>query len=113
MSQNANISISEPALKQLEILKSSPENKNMLLRITILGGGCSGFQYKFDFGKYEKKDDLKIMHNNKLVAVTDLASYEFIKGAEIDYIDELQGSFFKINNPNASSNCGCGSSFSI
>ncbi len=113
MSQIADISISTSALKQLNILTSAPENKNMLLRITVLGGGCSGFQYKFDFSKKKEKDDLKINHSGSLIAVTDNTSYEFLKGSQIDYVDELQGSYFKINNPNATANCGCGSSFSV
>ena len=81
-------------------------------RITVLGGGCSGFQYKFDFDNSVNKDDI-IIKTNKIEVLIDNISLNFIKGSKIDYVKELIGSSFKIHNPQASSSCGCGTSFSI
>ena len=81
-------------------------------RITVLGGGCAGFQYKFDFDNKKNNDDI-ILNTGKISLVIDSTSFEFIKGSKIDYAKELIGSSFKITNPQASSSCGCGTSFSI
>tara|TARA_B100000029_G_scaffold463706_1_gene497187 strand:- start:351 stop:677 length:327 start_codon:yes stop_codon:yes gene_type:complete len=81
-------------------------------RITVLGGGCSGFQYKFDFDNSINKDDI-IFKTNKVEILIDNVSLNYIKGSKIDYVEELIGSSFKISNPQASSSCGCGTSFSI
>ena len=81
-------------------------------RITVLGGGCSGFQYKFDFDNSINKDDI-IFKTNKIEILIDNVSLNYIKGSKIDYVEELIGSSFKISNPQASSSCGCGTSFSL
>ena len=81
-------------------------------RITVLGGGCAGFQYKFEFDNVKKSDDIEIS-TEKVRVLIDNTSIEFVKGCEIDYVNELIGSSFKINNPQASSSCGCGTSFSL
>ena len=81
-------------------------------RITVLGGGCSGFQYKFDFDNSINKDDI-IFKTNKVEILIDNVSLNYIKGSKIDYVEELIGSSFKISNPQASSSCGCGTSFSV
>ena len=81
-------------------------------RITVLGGGCAGFQYKFDFDNKKNNDD-NLIKTEKIEIVIDNTSLEFIKGSKIDYVKELIGSSFKILNPQASSSCGCGTSFSI
>ena len=81
-------------------------------RITVLGGGCSGFQYKFDFDNSKKNDDI-LIENEKVNVVIDETSMELIQNSKIDYVHELIGSSFKITNPQASSSCGCGTSFSI
>ncbi len=81
-------------------------------RITVLGGGCSGFQYKFDFDNSINKDDI-IFKTNKIEILIDKVSLNYIKGSKIDYVEELIGSSFKISNPQASSSCGCGTSFSL
>ena len=81
-------------------------------RITVLGGGCAGFQYKFDFENSKNNDDILIA--NKIInVVIDETSMELIQNSKIDYVHELIGSSFKITNPQASSSCGCGTSFSI
>ena len=81
-------------------------------RITVLGGGCAGFQYKFDFENSRKDDDI-LIKNEMINVVIDETSMEFIQNSKIDYVNELIGSSFKITNPQASSSCGCGTSFSI
>ena len=81
-------------------------------RITVLGGGCAGFQYKFDFDISKKNDDV-LIHNKKIDVLIDETSLELIQNSKIDYVHELIGSSFKITNPQASSSCGCGTSFSI
>ena len=81
-------------------------------RITVLGGGCAGFQYKFDFEKLKNDDDI-LIHNEKIDVIIDETSMELIQNSKIDYVHELIGSSFKITNPQATSSCGCGTSFSI
>ena len=81
-------------------------------RITVLGGGCAGFQYKFDFENLKNDDDI-LIHNEKIDVIIDETSMELIQNSKIDYVHELIGSSFKITNPQASSSCGCGTSFSI
>ena len=93
-------------------------NKILLLenskffRITVLGGGCAGFQYKFDFESQKKEDDI-VLKQDKINILIDETSMELIKNSKIDYVHELIGSSFKITNPQAASSCGCGTSFSI
>ena len=81
-------------------------------RITVLGGGCAGFQYKFDFENLKNEDDI-LIHNEKIDVIIDETSLELIQNSKIDYVHELIGSSFKISNPQATSSCGCGTSFSI
>ena len=87
-------------------------DKVQYFRITVLGGGCAGFQYKFDFENQKNADDI-IFKTEKIKMIIDSTSLELIKGSKIDYVHELIGSSFKIINPQASSSCGCGTSFSI
>ena len=81
-------------------------------RITVLGGGCAGFKYQFDFDNNKNNDDF-LFETEKVSVLIDNTSLELIKGSKIDYVNELIGSAFKITNPQASSSCGCGTSFSI
>ena len=87
------------------------DDKAKYFRITVLGGGCAGFQYKFDFENNQHSDDI-ILETKKINVLIDNTSLELIKGSKIDYVNELIGSSFKITNPQASSSCGCGISFS-
>ncbi len=82
------------------------------LRVAVEGGGCSGFSYKFDFADKANEDDLVIERDGATVVIDEM-SLEFLTGSEIDYTNELIGSAFKITNPNATANCGCGTSFGI
>ena len=104
------LEITENAQKHIASIMTS-ENSNFF-RITVLGGGCAGFQYKFDFDNSRNKDDI-IIKSEKIEVIIDNISLNLIKGSKIDYVNELIGSSFKITNPQASSSCGCGTSFSI
>ena len=105
------VSVSARAAKRIaEILKTEPQP--MMLRVAVTGGGCSGFQYNFALDDTKTDDDLVIERDGATVLV-DPMSLDFLKGAEIDFTDELIGAAFKVNNPNAQSSCGCGTSFSV
>ena len=93
-----------------QILKSEPAGS--MLRVSVEGGGCSGFQYRFDFVGAKANDDIVVARDGVTVLV-DPVSAQYMAGAEIDYVDDLIGSSFKINNPVATSSCGCGTSFSV
>ena len=84
----------------------------MMLRVAVTGGGCSGFQYNFALDDARTDDDL-VIEKDGVTVLVDPMSLDFLKGAEIDYVDDLIGAAFKIHNPNATSSCGCGTSFSI
>ena len=104
------IEITESAQKHIKKILISENSQ--FFRITVLGGGCAGFQYKFDFSEKPNADDMIFEYNDAKVII-DKTSIELIKGSKIDYVTELIGSSFKISNPQASSSCGCGTSFSI
>jgi iron-sulfur cluster assembly accessory protein len=93
-----------------EILHADPDAK--ALRVEVLAGGCSGFQYKFDLTAAQNADDLVITADGATVFV-DPTSLDLLAGAELDYKDTLMGAHFAVQNPNATSSCGCGTSFSI
>lgn len=95
-------------VKELILEEGNPELK---LRVFVTGGGCSGFQYGFTFEEATNDDDT-VMEKNGVTLLIDPMSYQYLVGAEIDFTEGLQGSQFVIKNPNATSTCGCGSSFS-
>ncbi len=101
------IKFTDNAIKQINHLLSTKDN-GFFFRIAIKGGGCSGFQYDFSFDTEPQKEDLK--YENILI---DKTSADLLKGSEIDYVQELIGNSFKINNPQTKSSCGCGVSFSL
>ena len=96
-------------VKDLIIEEGNPELK---LRVFVTGGGCSGFQYGFTFDEIRNDDDT-VMEKDGVMLLIDPMSYQYLVGAEIDYTEGLEGSQFVIRNPNATSTCGCGSSFSV
>jgi iron-sulfur cluster assembly accessory protein len=103
--------LSAPAAARVaEILASEPGQK--ALRVEVLAGGCSGFQYKFDLTAEQNADDLVIQAAGAIVFV-DPTSLELLAGAELDYKDALMGAHFTVKNPIATSSCGCGTSFSV
>ncbi len=107
---NNNIEITENA--QMHIFNVLKKDNSKYFRITVLGGGCAGFQYKFDFDNIKREEDI-LLNTEKISVLIDNTSFQFIQGSKIDYVNELIGSSFKITNPQASSSCGCGTSFSI
>lgn len=108
-----NITFSDSAIDHIKLVKAKEQNKDKFLRISVSGGGCSGFQYIFELDQKTSNEDITLLENKELLAVTDETSLPFLKGANIEYVKELGASFFKVNNPNATANCGCGSSFSV
>ena len=105
-----SVTLSNSALERIGEIQSKENNHEKFLRVSISGGGCSGFQYIFELDDKRREDDLEIEKN---IAVTDETSLPFLNGAEIDFVKELGASYFKVNNPNAKASCGCGSSFSV
>ena len=108
----ADLKISDNAVNRINELLASKDNPELMLRVYIQGGGCSGFQYGFQFDDAQQDDDISIEQSGIRVLV-DMLSLQYLGGAEIDYKDDIMGSRFLINNPNATTTCGCGSSFSI
>ncbi|WP_108680769.1 iron-sulfur cluster insertion protein ErpA [Methyloceanibacter sp. wino2] len=106
-----SITISSSAAKRIVELVNEDDNAEMF-RVSVEGGGCSGFQYRFELIKGAAPDDMLIERDGATVAI-DPTSVPFIAGSEIDFIDELIGAQFKISNPNATASCGCGTSFSV
>jgi iron-sulfur cluster assembly accessory protein len=105
------VTVSARAARRIaEILKS--EAQPTMLRLAVTGGGCSGFQYNFALDDARMDDDLVIERDGATVLI-DPVSLDFLKGAEIDFSNDLIGAAFKVNNPNAQSSCGCGTSFSV
>lgn len=107
-----DLSISAAAAERVNQLLVTKGNPDLMLRVYIQGGGCSGFQYGFQFDESAQQDDISIEHSGIRILV-DMLSLQYLDGAEIDFRDDLMGSRFLVNNPNASATCGCGSSFSI
>ena len=107
----APVTLSSSAARRLKAI-SAQEGRPLMLRVAVEGGGCSGFQYKFDLVDVVEADDLKVEHDGA-AAVVDIVSLALLNGSEIDFADELAAAEFRIKNPNAKSSCGCGVSFSI
>ena len=105
-----NLLVTNNAAKK--ILELSKKKEKKVLRISVTGGGCQGFQYLFDFDKTLEKND-KIFQENGAEVVIDEPSLKLLNGSSVDFVEDLNGSYFKIVNPNASSSCGCGNSFSV
>jgi len=108
---STNITVSERAARRIgEILKSEPNGS--MLRVSVEGGGCSGFQYKFDVERAKAADDLVISREGAVVLI-DPVSVNYMAGSEIDFVDDLIGASFKVKNPQAKASCGCGTSFAL
>jgi len=104
------ILFTDSAAAKVADLIAEEGNNDLKLRVFVQGGGCSGFQYGFTFDEITNEDDTTMTKNG--VSLIDAMSYQYLVGAEIDYKEDLQGAQFVIKNPNATSTCGCGSSFS-
>ena len=107
----STVTLTPSAAKRINAILAKQDDAEML-RVSVEGGGCSGFSYKFDFAREANADDTIIELDGAQVAIDEM-SLEFLEGSEIDFSTELIGSAFKINNPNATAACGCGTSFSV
>jgi iron-sulfur cluster insertion protein len=107
-----SVQFTRKAAARMKELSEETKTEGLMLRVYIQGGGCSGFQYGFEFDK-DLQDDDTVVENNGVKLVIDPLSLQYLTGASIDYLEDLQGSRFVVSNPNASSTCGCGSSFSV
>ncbi len=108
----APIVFTDAAASKVAELVAEEGNPELKLRVFVQGGGCSGFQYGFTFDEITNEDDTQ-MNKNGVTLLIDAMSLQYLVGAEIDYKDDLEGSQFVIRNPNATTTCGCGSSFSV
>jgi iron-sulfur cluster insertion protein len=107
----ASVSMSASAARRLVKILSK-EEPGAALRVSVKGGGCSGFQYSFDIEKSRAEDDLVVERDGATVLI-DPVSLEYMAGAELDFVDDLMGQAFRVKNPNAVASCGCGVSFSV
>ena len=106
-----SVTVSEKAARRIgEILKGEPAGT--MLRVSVEGGGCSGFQYKFDMERSRADDDLVIARDGAVVLI-DPVSVNYMAGSEIDFVEDLIGASFKVKNPQAKASCGCGTSFAL
>jgi iron-sulfur cluster assembly accessory protein len=107
----SDITVTERAARRIgEILRREPSGS--MLRVSVEGGGCSGFQYRFDIDRAQAADDVLIRREGATVLI-DQISMGYLAGSEIDFVDDLIGASFRINNPQATASCGCGTSFSL
>lgn len=104
--------LTDNAAKKVRQLRESEGNPNLMLRVYVTGGGCSGFSYGFNFAESVNEDDAEFI-NDDVKMVVDALSYQYLVGSTVDYVEGLEGSRFIVQNPNATTTCGCGSSFSI
>ena len=108
---DANLTLSPAAARRLHAIAAA-EGRPVMLRVAVEGGGCSGFQYRFDLVERAEDDDVKVERDGA-AAVVDAISLALLGGSEIDFADELAAAEFRVKNPNAKSSCGCGVSFSL
>lgn len=108
----STLNLTQRAVGKVRELVDEEGNPDLKLRVYVTGGGCSGFQYGFAFDE-EAADDDTAVEKDGVVVLVDPMSYQYLVGAEVDYTEGLEGSRFVVNNPNASTTCGCGASFSI
>lgn len=112
MSEDTAMRFTDSAARKVRSLIDEEGNENLKLRVYITGGGCAGFSYGFKFDEDAKADDTQVQ-NQGVTLLVDPMSVQYLAGSEVDYTEGLQGSQFVVKNPNATSTCGCGSSFSI
>lgn len=108
----SSITLTDGLVKRIKYLQEQDKNPALKLRIMVDGGGCQGFEYKFSLDANVTPDD-EVFEKDGVGVVIDDVSLPFMKGATIDFVDDLIGAHFKIDNPNATSSCGCGTSFSV
>lgn len=109
---STSLLFSDSAARKVRELLDEENNPNLKLRVFVTGGGCSGFQYGFTFDEADDAEDSRV-EKGGVTLVVDPMSIQYLQGAEIDYKDDVEGAQFVIRNPNASTTCGCGNSFSV
>jgi iron-sulfur cluster insertion protein len=106
------LQLSESAARRVAALAKAEGKPGLMLRITVSGGGCQGFQYGFSFDEAAGAED-RVFERDGVRLVTDETSLDLLAGAEVDFVEDLMGAYFQVKNPNAASSCGCGTSFSL
>ncbi len=106
------LEFSDSAVRKLKAIQQEEGNTDLMLRVSVYGGGCSGFQYTFSLDSETGRAD-RTVEKDGATLVIDQSSYQYLAGSTVDYTEGLEGAMFVVNNPNASSTCGCGASFSI
>ncbi len=106
------VTISDSAIARIKHLRHGEGDEGLMLRVSVSGGGCSGFQYGFTLDKAINDDDL-VFERDGVKVLVDEVSLDLLEGSEVDYVQQMVGAFFTLQNPNAASTCGCGSSFSL
>jgi iron-sulfur cluster insertion protein len=110
--QDKSVSISDSAVRRIAALAAAEGNPAVMLRLSVSGGGCSGFQYGFTLDDARQEDDVTFERDG-VKLIVDTTSLDLLAGSEIDYVEDLAGSYFQVRNPNAKSSCGCGNSFAV
>ncbi len=109
---DSQVTMTASAARRVAELKLQENAPNAFLRLAVSGGGCSGFQYGFSFDDTRQEGD-RVFARDGIELIIDEVSLELVKGAEIDFVEDLMGAAFQVRNPNAASSCGCGNSFSV
>jgi iron-sulfur cluster insertion protein len=105
-------SVSANAARRIAVLRAAEGDETLMMRVAVSGGGCSGFKYEFNLDSTLGEDD-RVFEKDGVKVVVDTTSLEFLGNAELDFKEDLMGSYFAVVNPNAKSSCGCGASFSV
>ncbi len=112
LEKERSVNLTAGAAKRVKELKVQENLPNAFLRLAVSGGGCSGFQYGFSFDEALQPED-RTFERDGVTLVIDETSLELLKGAEVDFVEDMMGAAFQVKNPNAASSCGCGNSFSV
>ena len=112
LSATAPVRVSERAIRRIREIIAREGRRDLALRLSVEGGGCSGFQYRFELDDRREPDDVEIVRDGVRVVI-DGMSLMFLIGAELDFVEDLTGSYFRVHNPNATASCGCGNSFAV
>lgn len=110
--QPGPFSVTDNAARRISEILAKEQQAGLKLRISVAGGGCSGFQYSFGLDDRDEDGDIAVEQHGAKVVI-DGMSLLYMMGCEVDYVEDLTGSYFRVNNPNASSSCGCGNSFAV
>ena len=106
------LTLSASAARRIQAVAAQEGDAGLCLRLAVSGGGCSGFQYNFTLDSHVTADDIVIERDGAKLLI-DTISLDYLRGAEVDFVESLNGAYFQVKNPNASASCGCGSSFAI